>query len=49
MQFINTIVHFRCKAFVLDVTQETWTTPFEPESLDIIVLIFILSAIHPDK
>ncbi|XP_012224074.1 tRNA N(3)-methylcytidine methyltransferase METTL2 [Linepithema humile] len=39
----------RCKAFVLDVTQETWTTPFELESLDIIVLIFVLSAIHPDK
>ncbi|EGI65734.1 PREDICTED: methyltransferase-like protein 2 [Acromyrmex echinatior] len=39
----------RCKAFVLDVTQEMWTTPFEPESLDIIVLIFVLSAIHPDK
>ncbi|KAL0134870.1 hypothetical protein PUN28_001567 [Cardiocondyla obscurior] len=39
----------RCKAFVLDVSQETWTTPFEPESLDIVVLIFVLSAIHPDK
>ncbi|XP_011339226.1 methyltransferase-like protein 2-A isoform X2 [Ooceraea biroi] len=39
----------RCKAFVLDATQETWATPFEPESLDIIVLIFVLSAIHPDK
>lgn len=39
----------RCKAFVLDATQETWVTPFEPESLDIIVLIFVLSAIHPDK
>ncbi|XP_043492110.1 tRNA N(3)-methylcytidine methyltransferase METTL2 isoform X2 [Polistes fuscatus] len=39
----------RCKAFVLDVTQEEWTVPYEPESLDIIVLIFVLSAIHPDK
>lgn len=41
--------YFRCKAFVLDVTQETWATSFEPESLDIVVLIFVLSAIHPDK
>ncbi|XP_029033006.1 tRNA N(3)-methylcytidine methyltransferase METTL2 [Osmia bicornis bicornis] len=39
----------RCKAFVLDATQENWETPFEPESLDIIVLIFVLSAIQPDK
>ncbi|XP_043787770.1 tRNA N(3)-methylcytidine methyltransferase METTL2 isoform X1 [Apis laboriosa] len=39
----------RCKAFILDVTQEKWQTPFEPESLDIIVLIFVLSAINPEK
>ncbi|XP_033205049.1 methyltransferase-like protein [Bombus vancouverensis nearcticus] len=39
----------RCKAFVLDVIQEKWETPFAPESLDIIVLIFVLSAIHPEK
>nr|XP_031844345.1 tRNA N(3)-methylcytidine methyltransferase METTL2 isoform X2 [Nomia melanderi] len=39
----------RCKAFVLDVTQDKWETPFDPESLDIIILIFVLSAIHPDK
>ncbi|XP_053988456.1 tRNA N(3)-methylcytidine methyltransferase METTL2 isoform X1 [Hylaeus volcanicus] len=39
----------RCKAFVLDATQEKWQTPFQPESLDIVILIFVLSAINPDK
>ncbi|XP_046482291.1 tRNA N(3)-methylcytidine methyltransferase METTL2 [Neodiprion pinetum] len=39
----------RCQAFVLDATQENWAPPFDEQSLDIIVLIFVLSAIHPDK
>ncbi|XP_017884024.1 methyltransferase-like protein 2 [Ceratina calcarata] len=39
----------RCKAFVLDATKENWETPFKLESLDIVVLIFVLSAVHPNR
>lgn len=39
----------RCHAFVCDVTDDNSPVPFPPESLDVIILIFVLSAIHPDK
>lgn len=39
----------RCEVFVMDATLENWQVPFEPESQDIIVLIFVLSAIEPTK
>ena len=39
----------RCTPFVLDITDEESETPFPPGSIDAIVLIFVLSAISPEK
>ncbi|KAI8515838.1 Methyltransferase-like protein 2-A [Branchiostoma belcheri] len=39
----------RCHAFVHDLTDTASPLPFPQASLDIIIMIFVLSAIHPDK
>lgn len=41
--------HERCRVFVMDATATEWEVPFEDNSMDFIILIFVLSAIHPDK
>jgi SAM-dependent methyltransferase len=42
----------RCTVFVHDLTVDPTDTdqaPIEPESVDVIVMVFVLSAIHPTK
>lgn len=38
-----------CNAFVCDVTKDMLTEKITPDSVDIATMIFVLSAIHPDK
>lgn len=38
-----------CTAFVCDITCDDWNPPFALESLDVILLVFVLSAIQPEK
>lgn len=38
-----------CEAFVCDVTKEELVNYIAPDSIDIATMIFVLSAIHPNK
>nr|XP_005911621.1 PREDICTED: methyltransferase-like protein 6 isoform X4 [Bos mutus] len=39
----------RCKVFQCDLTKDDLLEHVPPESLDVVTLIFVLSAVHPDK
>uniref|UniRef100_F7H6N2 Methyltransferase 6, tRNA N3-cytidine n=1 Tax=Callithrix jacchus TaxID=9483 RepID=F7H6N2_CALJA len=39
----------RCKVFQCDLTKDDLLDHVPPESVDVVLLIFVLSAIHPDK
>lgn len=39
----------RCHAFVCDIAAEQPSFPFPPNSLDFVVMIFVFSALHPDR
>ena len=39
----------RCHAFVCDVSQDEWASvPFSPSSLDVVILLFVMSALDPE-
>lgn len=39
----------RCVPFLCDVTKDNWNAPFEAGSLEIILMVYVLSSINPDK
>uniref|UniRef100_A0A2I2ZJN5 Methyltransferase 6, tRNA N3-cytidine n=1 Tax=Gorilla gorilla gorilla TaxID=9595 RepID=A0A2I2ZJN5_GORGO len=39
----------RCKVFQCDLTKDDLLDHVPPESVDVVMLIFVLSAVHPDK
>ncbi|EPY76588.1 methyltransferase-like protein [Camelus ferus] len=39
----------RCKVFQCDLTRDDLLEHVPPESVDVVMLIFVLSAVHPDK
>ncbi|XP_071378883.1 tRNA N(3)-methylcytidine methyltransferase METTL8, mitochondrial [Centroberyx affinis] len=41
--------HAACHAFVHDICEETASFPFPPRSLDVILAVFVLSSIHPER
>nr|XP_057938080.1 mRNA N(3)-methylcytidine methyltransferase METTL8 [Doryrhamphus excisus] len=38
-----------CHAFMYDICEEEASLPFPPHSLDVILAVFVLSSIHPDR
>ncbi|XP_051259413.1 mRNA N(3)-methylcytidine methyltransferase METTL8 [Dicentrarchus labrax] len=38
-----------CHAFVHDICEELASFPFPPQSLDVILAVFVFSSIHPDR
>ncbi|XP_041857820.1 mRNA N(3)-methylcytidine methyltransferase METTL8 isoform X2 [Melanotaenia boesemani] len=38
-----------CHAFVHDICEEVASFPFPPQSLDVILAVFVFSSIHPDR